>query len=271
MWVTISSFSWNDLNYIFLDPTILVSCVTAQLVSLPLGQGLAAILPTKCFNISAPSTQAPFQSKNMFAFQSWLILPMLGSTQSMSHLHNMFSMANVPPWASKSCLPLGHNFLASVLVDFFIGLLCCHPVWSGQVLWVAVPFSILFTRTTASMAKDKLPKKNSFGLPQLEVLSGTGSLVTFSQDWACSIGFAGLLQKTLLSMCCLEQILEWEWVPLPLIGQWFPLLLIHWSYLYVPHLSLALFIAHIFPVVVPNECGTWIPSCVLAYCTNSLL
>ena len=50
MYVIISSGYWNHLIYIFLDPSIIVSEAIAQLVCLPLGQGLAAILPTKHFN-----------------------------------------------------------------------------------------------------------------------------------------------------------------------------------------------------------------------------
>jgi len=178
--------------------------------------------------MSGPSTQAPFQSKNMFAFILWLNPPAMESTQTMSHSHNMFSMANLLPWAFKSCLPLGPSFLASLWVGFFASLLSGHPVWSGKILWLTVPSLISSTKTTASITKVRLPKNMSFGLSWLEVLCGTGSLVISLLDWACSTGFAGLLPRTLLSICYLEQTLDWEWVPLPLIGQWFLQFIILW-------------------------------------------
>ena len=222
--------------------------------------------------MSGPSTQALFQLKSIFASQSWFLVPVVGSTQTTSHSHNIFSMAKPPLWATKSCLPLGPNFLVSVWVGSFVSLLSGHPVWSGQGFWAPVPSSTPSTKTTASMT-NRLPENGPCTLSWLEVLSGTGSLVTFLQDWACLTGFAGLLPRILLSMCCLEQTLEWEWASLPLIGQWFAHLLIHWWYLYVPHLYFTMLSAYIgsFTVVVTNECRSCICSYFLGYCSNSLL
>jgi hypothetical protein len=88
------------LSTSFQIPPFLSASVISQLVCLPLGQGLAAILPTKCFNTFGyiwSLNPGPFSIKEHVCISVMVSSTNMGSTQTMSHSYNMFYMAKPPP------------------------------------------------------------------------------------------------------------------------------------------------------------------------------
>jgi hypothetical protein len=154
-------------------------------VCLPLGQGLAAILPTKNFNTFGyiwSLNPGPFSIKEHVC-----ISVMVGSTQwwglfKLCHTHTTFFLWPshphgfpnpacpwdptswiLPGWASSSVCCLAFQYdLASVLANcaFFNTL---HKNYSKH-------------------DQGKITQKHSFGLSWLVVFCGAGFLVTSSQD-----------------------------------------------------------------------------------------
>ena len=146
MWVTISSFSWNDLNYIFLDPTILVSCVTAQLVSLPLGQGLAAILPTKCFNIFGyicSLNPGPFSIKEHVCISVMVNSTYVGVYSKHVTLAQHVFYGQCTPMSFQILLALGTQLLGFCLS----GLLHRFIVLPSSMIWPGTLGSCAFFNT----------------------------------------------------------------------------------------------------------------------------
>ena len=99
MWcmsVIISSFSWHHMIYIFLDPSIQISSYVVQLVSLPLGWGLAAILPPKQFNTFGyiwSLNPGPFSIKEHVCITMMANLVNTGAPYSNSSIHSTKTMA----------------------------------------------------------------------------------------------------------------------------------------------------------------------------------
>ena len=131
------SFSSNYLINTFLDPSIFITGIFVQLLSLPLAQVLAAILPTKSFN-----TFGYIWSLNPgpFSIKEHVCITVMVSSTSGGVYSNYVTLAQhlfygqTTPMRLQILLSLGTQILSFCLGGF----LRQFVVWPSSMIWPAV-------------------------------------------------------------------------------------------------------------------------------------
>jgi len=146
MCVFISSFSQNHIIYIFLDPSIHASGVISILLCLPLGQGLAAILPTKHFNTFGyiwSLNPGPFSIKEHICIAVMVSCASGGVYSNNITLTQHFFYGQATPMSYQILLALGTQLLGFCLG----GLLRQFVVWPSSMIWPGILSTCAFFNT----------------------------------------------------------------------------------------------------------------------------
>ena len=125
------------LSTSFLDPSIFVSYMIPQILCLPLGRGLAAILPTKCFNTFGyiwSLNPGPFSIKEHVCISVMVSVTYRGVYSNDITLTQHAFYGKATPMTFQILLSLGTQ-----LLGFSIGgLLCQFVVWPSSMIWPGV-------------------------------------------------------------------------------------------------------------------------------------
>ena len=240
-----------------------------------LGRGLAAILPTKHFNMFGyvwSLNPGPFSVKEHVCISVMVASTTRGVYSNYVTLTQHVFYGQPTPMSFQILLALGTQLLGL----FLSGFLCQFVVWPSSMIWPGALTNCAFF----NILHKNYSKHNQSQITQKYVLwvVMAGSFVWYwvpgylfiglsMFNWVCWIAPKNIVINMLfgtntgLGM----SILTFDWAMISAIFN--PLILP------VGSTPFASFIAHIrsFPVVGPNECRSWILSYVLAHSTNSLL
>jgi len=122
---------------IFLDPSIRLSSIIAQLVCFPLGRGLAAILPTKHFNTFGyiwSLNPGPFSIKEHVCISVMVGSSHFGAYSTRVALTQRVFYGQTIPMAFQILLAIGSQCLGFC----FAGLIRQFVVWPSTMIWPGI-------------------------------------------------------------------------------------------------------------------------------------
>ena len=130
----------------FLDPSVYWSSYISQLMSFLLGQGLAAILPTRCFNtfgyIWSPNP-GPFSMKEYVCITVMASSSSLGTYPIDVVLTQRVFYGQTIPLAFQCLVAIG-----SQCISFCVsGIICQLVVWLSNMIWPGVLANCVFFNT----------------------------------------------------------------------------------------------------------------------------
>ena len=132
--MSLSHLACNILIYIFLDPSVYLTGIVAQLVCLPLGRGLAAILPTKRFKTFGyvwSLNPGPFSIKEHVCITVMANVVVGGAYSTEVVLTQRVFYFQTTPISFQLLLALGSQILGFCLG----GLLRQFVVWPSSMIW----------------------------------------------------------------------------------------------------------------------------------------
>jgi OPT family oligopeptide transporter len=139
----ISPSSKDYIIYISLDSALYVSIIVVQVVSLPLGRGLAAILPTKHFNTFGyiwSLNPGPFSIKEHVCIAIMANAGAMGAYSTEVVLTQCVFYGQTTPMSFQILLAIG----SQTLCFCFGGLLRQFVVWPSSMIWPAVVANCAF-------------------------------------------------------------------------------------------------------------------------------
>jgi len=269
---TLSHLIHKPFNQYFLDPSIFVTGIFVQLVCLPLGQALAAILSTKRFNTFGyiwSLNPGPFSIKEHVCVTVMVNCTSGGVYSNYITLTQHVFYGQTTPMGLQILLALGSQILGFCLG----GLLRQFVVWPSSMIWPAVLGNCALFNTLHKHYDKRDHHKRFFWI------AVTGSFVWYWVpgylfrglsifNWVCWIAPNNVIINTLFGMNTGlgMSALTFDWGIISALG----------NPLFTPVCCISLFFrlsfhTEPFPVVVANERRGWIPSYVLVHCTSSLL
>ena len=173
--------------YIFLDPIIYISSLVVQLASLPLGRGLAAILPTKQFN-----TFSYIWSLNPgpFSIKEHVCITVMANLVNTGALYSNYVTLTQRIFYNQTT-PIGYQILlalGSQSLGFCLGgLLRQFVVWPSSMIWPGILGTCTFFNTF-----HKNSSKHDQGHMSREKLFYIAVAGSFAWYWLPGYIFTGL-------------------------------------------------------------------------------